>query len=369
MYEIDKNSKAKLSEQISNILIHDIRTGLLKPGTKLEGYRRLAKRFEVSWGTVIEALDYLEKKNYIERISGRGTFVSDDVNHELKIIKIVFLSPKSSIALNSYKDPEEWRAVSETYRGVVAETINRNAEIFHIHFDIAENEIQLSRQLRRLEDFDAIIFMTSIFNNLCDKCISIGKPCMLIASADIVRENNLTASAIYSAFKKLARYVANKKYKRLHILNCSYAADSFFEQNKIQLAIKAFNEMNINANKDSVFTLKECTMDCLADILSNDNIDLKNGTDIIYCAGANIVPLLYRYCSDNNIIFKKNLGAFGYADGIMFNNLEPIFTYSQINHFEKGRQACESVIESFHSGQLNCENKKIDNILILGGSL
>jgi DNA-binding transcriptional regulator YhcF (GntR family) len=369
MQEIDKNGKATLSEQISKILVHEIRTGQLKPGSKLIGYRRLAKRFEVSWGTIIEALDRLENQNYIERISGRGTFINDDVNHELKTIKIAFLSSASSIALSSYGDIEAWRALSETYRGMVAEVSNNNAEVSFMHLDAASSEVQLGRQLRRLEYFDAAVFMGSAFTKLCDEFMNTDKPGVLIEVADIAEGNDLVVSDVNSAFKALARHAAHKKYQRLRILQSACTPASFFEQNKIQLAIKNFVDVGIAADENSIYPLQECTIDCLAAVLANNDFELKKGTDILYCPNASLVPILYRYCSENDIILGKDLGVFGYADGVLFANLTPAFTYSQINHFEKGQHACGRVIKAFRTGQLTHGAELIDNILIKGKSV
>ena len=71
--------KTPLYYQIYDYFKNKIRTEELKEGEGLPPERDLAKIFEVSRETVRQALKKLEEENYIYRIHGNGTFVSNKI--------------------------------------------------------------------------------------------------------------------------------------------------------------------------------------------------------------------------------------------------------------------------------------------------
>lgn len=64
--------------RVSSQLIQEIIRGSLAPGTRLPGEHELAARFDVSRGTVRQALARLEADGLIEKHAGAGSFVSFD---------------------------------------------------------------------------------------------------------------------------------------------------------------------------------------------------------------------------------------------------------------------------------------------------
>lgn len=80
---IDHNSNKPLYDQLCDLLKKKINTDELKAGTLLPTERRLAVLYDVSRTTVRIALQNLELSGYVERIQGKGTFVSDkkDIFH------------------------------------------------------------------------------------------------------------------------------------------------------------------------------------------------------------------------------------------------------------------------------------------------
>jgi len=72
-------TKIPLYYQIYDYFKNKIRTEELKEGEGLPPERDLAKIFEVSRETIRQALKKLEEENYIYRIHGNGTFVSNKI--------------------------------------------------------------------------------------------------------------------------------------------------------------------------------------------------------------------------------------------------------------------------------------------------
>jgi GntR family transcriptional regulator len=73
---IDRSSPLPFYHQLKQILLAEIEGHELEPGTRLPGDHELCQRYEVSRTVVRQALSELESEGVIERIKGRGTFVS-----------------------------------------------------------------------------------------------------------------------------------------------------------------------------------------------------------------------------------------------------------------------------------------------------
>jgi DNA-binding LacI/PurR family transcriptional regulator len=71
-------------ERLKEHFMRELRTRRLKPGQLLPTEVALANTLKFARGTVRQALKELEKEGVVERVRGKGTFVSKNVNHKLK---------------------------------------------------------------------------------------------------------------------------------------------------------------------------------------------------------------------------------------------------------------------------------------------
>lgn len=372
---IDKDSKTALSVQVSEKLIEGIRSGAMKPSRRMPGIRVLAKRFGTSNSTVIEALNLMEKQNYIERIPAKGTFVADDVRHELSLSRLVFPFPESSISPET-GSLEIWRIVSEFYRGMLTEASNLNTEILFHHFEEAKSEIQLSRQLRRMNDFDGGIFVGHQLHDLRDGFIAKNKPCALLSPSATSNFPPNVANICgdpEEAFKDIASFLVERGYKKLRILPQTnrYTSQSEKENqtSKTDHIIQAVNAKGIIADKSMIHELKDNDDATIDATFANIIPDLKDKQVAFFLLNVNTVPALYRYATRKNLKIGEDFGIFGYASGITFNNLEPELTYSKINHFEMGKAACKIIVDAIHGGEWRGTVVKIPNTLIVKSSV
>lgn len=69
----NKNSSTALYKQIVNYIVKEISTGNFAIGTKIPSQRKLSEIFEVNRSTIVEALDELKSRGFIEGKSGGGT--------------------------------------------------------------------------------------------------------------------------------------------------------------------------------------------------------------------------------------------------------------------------------------------------------
>lgn len=81
-----KQTKKPLYLTLAEQLEHDIRTGALRPGTKLPPQRELADFLDINVSTVTRAFKICSNKGLLSSAVGSGTFVSYDVNTSTLII-------------------------------------------------------------------------------------------------------------------------------------------------------------------------------------------------------------------------------------------------------------------------------------------
>lgn len=76
MNKIDKDSNIPLYVQLIDIILDEIENNL-EEGAQLDSEREICEKYNISRTTVRQALDELERKNYICKIQGKGNFVSE----------------------------------------------------------------------------------------------------------------------------------------------------------------------------------------------------------------------------------------------------------------------------------------------------
>jgi GntR family transcriptional regulator, transcriptional repressor for pyruvate dehydrogenase complex len=114
-----KIKSKKIYEEVAEVLYEGIRTGQLKPGTKLDSVQQLAENFAVGRSAIREALSALKAMGLVEMKQGQGTYVKEfeteqlifplstailmnkeDVKHLLEVRKIVETGAVASAAVN-----------------------------------------------------------------------------------------------------------------------------------------------------------------------------------------------------------------------------------------------------------------------------
>ncbi|MEM8534773.1 MAG: GntR family transcriptional regulator, partial [Chloroflexota bacterium] len=76
MAMLDPDSRHPLYLQLVRVLRHQISTGTYMSGDRLPPETELATQFSISRGTVRQAMDVLVNQGLLERVAGKGTFVT-----------------------------------------------------------------------------------------------------------------------------------------------------------------------------------------------------------------------------------------------------------------------------------------------------
>lgn len=78
MKKIDKTNRMPLYSQLMDLIIDQIEKGHYKADDQLPSERELCHTYEISRSTVRQAIQELEKEEYIYRLQGKGTFISPE---------------------------------------------------------------------------------------------------------------------------------------------------------------------------------------------------------------------------------------------------------------------------------------------------
>jgi DNA-binding LacI/PurR family transcriptional regulator len=370
---VEKDSAVNLPKQIRDLIVKRIQAGYYAPKKKLDSIRKLSDELKVSRVTVIEALKLLERENYIQRIPAKGTFVSGDVKHTLQTVRIILPFPETSMAPDALGDLENWSGVSAVYHGMVDEAKKQNTEITFQHFDEVQDEIDISRQLRRTESYDGAVFIGHQLDNLRKRLIAEHKFCVAVVqpvNMSYYPELSTVALKLDTAYSKLLTLAAKRGYKQIRIFTRENLTGINFEENnnKIMLLNKAASLLGLKVD-DSPVELPKSDEDAFKK-LSTLQFELKNKTELFFCCHTEMVPLLYRFGNNNNLKIGEDFGVTGHASGITFSNLHPELTYIKIDYQSIGREVCRMAIDGIRNGNRECKHKFLDaNILITGKSI
>lgn len=74
---IDKNSQIPLHTQLAALLKAQIAAGVFAPNTSLPSEREMCEQYNISRTTVREAIHQIEKEGLIEKIAGKGIYVTE----------------------------------------------------------------------------------------------------------------------------------------------------------------------------------------------------------------------------------------------------------------------------------------------------
>jgi DNA-binding LacI/PurR family transcriptional regulator/DNA-binding transcriptional regulator YhcF (GntR family) len=370
---VDKTQTTSLAQQVGQGLINAIRSGTFKAGKRLPGERVLAKQFGTSRGTVIEALNLLERQNYIERLPTKGTFVADDIDHELKMVRILFPFPEPEISLDALSTLEMWGASSESYRGILAEAGLSNGEVVFQHFEETDNKLAIARQMRRLNDFDGAIFLGAQLRPLMKAANAAGKTCVSIVQRALFSHGEpefcTVVNDLEPAIDQLFKHLGQRNYKRLHILRApdNPLSETSIENNRMKMdaMIDAARKVGIEASDNFIYQTAEPTAAWIEQLVNKLTLNLENGAELFYCMDTDFVSALYQYAATNNIKIGSGVGVFGLASGITFHNLFPPLTYIQVPHHEMGRKACRMLINEMEHGRQEFFHERIPAELII----
>jgi len=137
-------------QQLKDLIIERISSGELKPSDRVPSENELVEAMSVSRMTANRALRELNDEGYVDRVAGRGTFVSDfrSQSHLLEVHNIA-----DEIRLRGHSHSSRViRQSLQRARGEVAKALHvvQGTDVFHLLLVHFENEIPIQLEDRHV---------------------------------------------------------------------------------------------------------------------------------------------------------------------------------------------------------------------------
>ncbi|PAB58078.1 GntR family transcriptional regulator [Anaeromicrobium sediminis] len=123
MFNINPRSSTPIYTQIVDEVKESILKGILEPGDKMPSVRELAKMMTINPNTIQKAYKELERQMVIEKIRGKGTFVSTDYKGKrdesrMKLVKESFKKGLIELKYMGIKEEETMAIIKELIREI-----------------------------------------------------------------------------------------------------------------------------------------------------------------------------------------------------------------------------------------------------------
>jgi GntR family histidine utilization transcriptional repressor len=137
-------------QQLKDLIIERISSGELKPSDRVPSENELVEAMSVSRMTANRALRELNDEGYVDRVAGRGTFVSDfrSQSHLLEVHNIA-----DEIGLRGHSHSSRViRQSLQHARGEVAKALHvaQGTDVFHLLLVHFENEVPIQLEDRHV---------------------------------------------------------------------------------------------------------------------------------------------------------------------------------------------------------------------------
>ncbi len=325
--QINPKSSTPLYIQLVEGLLAQIESGTFPPGSRLPPELKLAAAHEVSRGTVREALGLLEKRGYIDRIPGKGTFIREiaELKAVQKVIGVILPWSHFGIAQQIRRGIEK-AARENGYSAKVHNTENR-----------LEQQIEYIRSMRRSGAKGFIIMPPSGISQdqSLEELTRDNFPLVIVdrqmptLNVDSVVANN------FDGGYKVTQHLITLGHERIgFVTSTSLKTPSIAE--RFRGYNKALQESGITLNEEWVFDL------------SNDlkkYLTMPNRPTAIFAINDHDALMVIDVAKNLKLDIPKDLSVAGFDDSpIAARYLTPITTVKQPGE-EIGRRAVEILLD------------------------
>jgi len=363
-----QNSRELLPELIKDQILSDIHSGKLRPGDRLPGDRALAKANGWGRGSVIEALKLLEQGKYVERLPGRGTFVTEDVHQTISNIRLIMPFPEPMISRKTM-DAENFSICMTVFQGMVSYAGKNNAQVLFQHFKEPENSLELQRQFELVKEFDGAVFIGQELKSLRSKLVAnhflVGRfPAANIAPSEF---EHLVCSSYLLGIKKMADYLRSRNYKKIAIVtggdNLTYSDN---ESNKIKMLREYINVADkCIFNIPTAEKYKGLTAGVLEKTITKEFCE---EFEIIICFNTEAISHIYRRLFDLRLIPGVDIDLIAKCSARIVENIIPSMTHVEIPNFTIGEQLCKNLIDEIKGKTSNKVFMELEPELIINQS-
>ena len=362
---VDKNSKVSLCVQVRNMLVDCIRSGELPPGRRIPGERMLADSYGVSRGTAVEALKLLENDGYVERISTRGTFISQEAGARTSALKILYPFPEKSLS-PQYLNYANYCAGSELYQGMLQGTLDFNMQITFQYFEDPADRNAAMKQLKAIRNFDGVVFTSHQLSLMRELVTEEGMPYVMVGTHNQEKGTPFISYKRLEGIKKTAQYVIKNGYRSVGLLR--FYPDLPESREKIDLFTSVLLAGGVNIDKKWIFHLED-DKELAYKKLKNEMPHPKDGMpEIFFCESVSHPFAFFRVASECGLKIGSDVDVISHGGDTSFRGIMPSLTYLRIPYFEMGVAACRALNEKICGSAATQEHVLLPSEIIEGES-
>ena len=309
--------------------------GQLKKGGRIPGERVLAEKLGVARGTLRIALEALEKRNFLIRIPGKGTFLRDN-GLTVRNIKIGFVFPEPEISL-VFQQYSHYAISSEIWRGILEGCAFKGVTALFIPARKTDDPAENRKLFDRIkQDCNAVIFPGTEFAALSEL--------MKQENFPFTRAGSTTGPGVDYDREKAVRLAAKHLLATDCRSVCLLTSNPFPDKVSWPTKQRIFREEFAAAG----FPLDD---DCFIDLACEDSQVLENLRQIIpadkplpdafFTATPIISFALLHIAAERHWKIPEEIQIMGYANNMSLRRTIPELSHIELPHATIGRRAVE----------------------------
>jgi DNA-binding LacI/PurR family transcriptional regulator len=349
-FENENDSALPRYKQLKHLMLKQIRTGALKPGSQIPTEAELCRTYGWSRPTVSRALNELELEGTLTRIQGSGTFVATP-NKSPDVTLSIMICDASLNPENEYSGP-----IFEGIREVAAE--NRLDIVYYKQQLIPEPQVVAESGVDGvLLSAPHVDDMTAIL-----KLQDVGKPVVAMAMRSRIKAITSVSTDNYDGLKRTVEHLTGIGHRRIALVTHGLSSSD------VQERILGFQTgmRGANIELDPVWMLLS------SDPITNKVLEswfdglIPQPTAFIVCMSL-AFPLLH-LAWNRKLKVPKDLSIIVTDDSNLFRNSEPTLTAVRQPLYEMGRRGLTKLIDMIRGKDAGAA-ESIPMELILRGSV
>lgn len=277
------------SSQVAEIIRKNIKSGQLKPGSKLQSVRTLADEFNVGRQVILSAFNLLTREKFIHLKARQGAFVMDDQIRQTG----------RDIYFFAYGVQKSNKYMEKILQISCPPHLRKDYSFFTriIPYEQMSDDV-LELELKRIDDthgIDAVIIHSAMFNRKqIKRCLEMRSPVIFIGDFQKGKFSDLPINKVTVGYKFIThylRYLLDRGYRQTGMLisSLNYSYNREFADFTVAEAKKLSMKLTIKDLPVGVHTFSEAKQDQAVSNALNKMIKKKVKSLIVAGVNFNIV--------------------------------------------------------------------------------
>lgn len=358
----DKKQDFLLYRKVELQLENMLKEGVLKKGGRIPGERQLSEMLSVSRGTLRNALEELEKRQFLLRVPGKGTYIQDK-GMTVRNIRIGYIFPEPEISL-VYQNYGNYAINSEVWRGIMQCCAVRGITASFIPVPAHGSQEVNRKSFERIKnECSGVILPSREFTELAELLAEEGFPFCFTAKVPSFPHvfYDVEKGVTTAAGKLLACGCRSVKLFSLESNPLSWNT----WETKVKVFKREFAAAGFPIPEENIIELSGQETGILEKLRQAlpENVPLP---DSIFTATPIISFALLHIATERHWKLPEDVQIMGYANNMNMRRTIPLLTHIELPHAAIGAAAVDNLAECLFSGRKIPEKTILEATLIQG---